>query len=82
MSRIMLRVLLLLVTVLRAMCGDPPSVALAVRAATVQLKERIKERKAVVCRVQDGLYASAPKYRGACVAYTEFPYLRVRFEGP
>jgi len=80
-SGIMRRVLVLLMTALGVMCGDPPSVALAVRAATLQLKERIQERKALVCRVQHGLYARAPKYRGACVVHTEFPYLRVCLEG-
>jgi len=80
-SGIMRRVLVLLATVLGVMCGDPPSVALAVRAATLQLKERIQERKAVVCRMQHLLYVGQPKYRGVCVVHTQFPYLRVGFEG-
>jgi len=77
----MRKVLILLATVLGVMCADPPSVASAVRVATVRLKERINERKARVCRVQDVLYVSQPRFRGVCVLHRQFPYLRVGVEG-
>ena len=67
----------MLATVLGVMCADPPSVASTLRVATMRLKERINERKARVCGVQDVLYVSQPKFKGVCVLQKQFPYLRV-----